>query len=362
MHRAACICALLALPLGATAALEPGDAEKIHELATELAATGQLNGGVLVAKGETVIYRGAFGWADRELGIPNTVDTRFFSASLGKMFTAILTMQLVDEGYISLDDPISNHLSWFDHPRAEEILVEHLLAHRSGLAEIFDERVNENPSESVPRELLATIAGLELDFAPGTAFSYSNTGYVLLAEIVKQHYRDDYDSILQARIFEPLGMSSTYWSRSIYGPGAPVYYLSDGTPQLPGDYLDFSGPGAEKTTLADLHKFMVAVLNEQLLSESSWERVLSPHSRPEEAMAGWGPHNAPYGYGFSLAELPHEGESVSLSYGHGGASAGASCNAVVFPSSGRIVITWNNQFIDPIMLPLHAGLASISAE
>ena len=151
--------------------------KEIDDIAQKLYADGKLHGGILIAEGENVIYQNAFGMADRNLEIPNTVNTRFTINSMGKMFTAILTLQLVEDDSISLNDPISKHLPWFNHPRAGDITIHHLLSHRSGLKGYFDEQIEGRLDFFISqREVLDKMSQLDVKFEPGKGCDYSNTG------------------------------------------------------------------------------------------------------------------------------------------------------------------------------------------
>ncbi|MFC0878546.1 serine hydrolase domain-containing protein [Saccharicrinis sp. FJH2] len=340
------------------------NAVKIDSVAKKLHEEGKLNGGLLVAEGNQIIYENAFGLADRNLNIPNSPEMRFWDASIGKMFTAILILQLAENGKLLLTDPISKHLPWFKHKLADSISIHHLLSHRSGFqSRVYGEREVAEHDEKSQRSILENkIAKSELAFKPGTAFLYSNTGYVLLSEVIMAHLGKDYNAILQEHIFKPLNMNETYWSSPIYGPYMPVYYLEDGKALLPANELDFTGPGGEKTTLRDLHKFMQAVGTDKLISKESWTLAFKPHSLPEEAKSQWGPHQSPYGYGFSLIDLPYTNNEMDATVSHGGAGKGTSSYALRFLEKNRIVILWNNEYKNPMLFELYMALSELSSK
>ncbi|WP_067151836.1 serine hydrolase domain-containing protein [Pseudotamlana agarivorans] len=344
----------------AVAQVTPSNHQKLDKIAHRLYAEGKIHGGILIAEGENVIYQNAFGMADRNLEIPNTTKTRFVINSMGKMFTAILTLQLVEEDSIALDDPISKHLSWFKHPEADDITIHHLLSHRSGLKGYFDEQIKGNIDFFIPqREVLDKIAQLELNFDPGQGFDYSNTGYLLLGEIIMKYRNADYYNVQKNRIFTPIGMTSSYNSTSIYGPGSPVYYLQDGSPATPFPHSNYRGDGGTKSTLQDLHIFMVAVGSDKLLKKESWDLMFQKYSLPEEAKRPFGAHFEPYGYGCSVMNLPYKGENKALAIGHGGAGYGSSNYMLKFIDSERIIIQWNNEFLRPLPPELLEEIAKL---
>lgn len=347
--------------VGQTAA--GGDAEPaLEQLIRRLYVEGQFHGGILIAEGEDVLLQEAWGVADHDLGAVLTPEHRFTLNSLGKMFTAILIMQLVEEGTLALDDPLSRHFPAFEHPRASEVTIHMLLAHRSGIADYFLKQLNgEIPPDADAPALLAAVSGMALDFEPGTMFHYSNTGYLLLGLILEQVYGKPYSVVVAERIFQPLRMAETVH----YGDGfrrlVPNYYTQSGE-VIDGATLQRPHAGDGGTSsLRDLHRFMLALGSEQVLRRESWDLMFTPHSLPTEVPEGaWPPpHRAPYGYGFSLLELPYAGDSTALAVGHGGAGLGSN-HVVRFLDSKRIVITWNNIFKPPFLMDVFQYLAGRS--
>lgn len=343
-----------------SAQLSIAHSQEIDSIVSKLYDEGKIHGGILIAEGDRIIYQNAFGMADRTLNIPNSIKTRFNINSMGKMFTAILILQLAEEDSISLSDPISKHLPWFEHPRASEITIHHLLAHRSGLKGYFDEQINGRLDYFITqREVLNKMAQLELNFEPGEGFDYSNTGFLLLGEIIMKYREADYYTVLKDRIFDPLQMVSTYNSKSTYGPGAPVYYLGNGDAATPFPHDNYKGDGGSKSTLQDLHKFMLAVGTDKLLKEESWEVMFQKHSLPEEANRQFGAHFEPYGYGCSILNLPLKGDEKARAIGHGGAGYGSSNFMLKYLDSNRIIIHWNNVFLPPKLFELYEELAKL---
>lgn len=319
-----------------------GDPE-LQQLVRQLYVQGDFHGGMLIADGENVVLEEAWGVADHQKGRVLSTDDRFSINSLGKMFTAILVMQLVEEGRLALDAPLSRHLPDFGHPRAGDVTIHMLLSHRSGVPDYFINQLR----GVIPMELdmpiiLDTVAGMELDFEPGTMFHYSNTGYVLLGMIVEREYRKPFAEVLKEQLFQPLGMDATAHDPDLIGDRVPNYYMQDGRVIESREGI-FVGEGGETSSLRDLHRFMLALGSDRLLGEASWDLMFTPHSLPSEVPEGaWPPaHQDPYGYGFALPQLPYSGESTGLAVGHGGAGLGSNY-AVRFLDSDRIVIVWNN--------------------
>lgn len=343
--------ALLVLPLAITGT-DPvmgqpaGTADtdpELQRLIRQLYAQGDFHGGILIAEGEEVILQEAWGIADHEAGQVLTAEHRFNVNSMGKMFTAILVMQMVEEGKLELDDPLSRHLPQFDHPRADEVSVHMLLSHRSGIPDYFMNQLQGAiPMEADRPSILRTIAGMKLDFEPDTMFHYSNTGYVLLGMLIESMYEKPFGEVLDEQLFHPLGMEETVFDFDVFGNRVPEYYTQDGhVRDSPLPF--FIGDGGQTSSLPDMHRFMLALGSKRLLSAESWERMFTPHSLPSEVPEGaWPPaHQDPYGYGFSLPTLPFSADTSALAAGHGGAGLGSNY-AIRFLNSGRIVIVWNN--------------------
>lgn len=188
-------------------------------------------------------------------------------------------------------------------------------------------------------------------------FHYSNTGYVLLGMIVEDKLGKPFGRALEERIFEPLGMDDTAPDFDLYGDRVPTYYAQDGGVRDTPDPT-FGSDGGQTSSLRDLHRFLLALGSDRLLSPQSWDVMFTPHSLPSEVPEGaWPPaHQDPYGYGFSLPRLPYSGDSTALAVGHGGAGLGSNY-AVRFLDSGRIVIIWNNMPKRPKRMEIFEYLA-----
>ena len=137
----------------------------------------------LWAKDGKAIMSGARGKADRERGIDNTLDTRFRTGSMNKMFTAVATLQLVERGKLSLDDTIGKVLP--DYPNtnvASKVKVRHLLSHTGGTGDIFGPKFEAHRLELKTLQDYVKLYGQrDLKFEPGTRWEYSNYGFLLLA-------------------------------------------------------------------------------------------------------------------------------------------------------------------------------------
>jgi CubicO group peptidase (beta-lactamase class C family) len=171
------------------------------------AAADRFSGAVIVARGDTVLHRAAYGPADRAKGAPLTPEHRFRLASLSKQFTAAAVLRLQDQGVLGVDDPLCK---WVQPcPEAwRPITLHHLLTHQSGVPDLMTRRdwPKLRFQEWTPAELAADSARLPLDFAPGTDVRYSNAAYNLLGSVVEKASGKPFAEQLRLDLLEPLGL------------------------------------------------------------------------------------------------------------------------------------------------------------
>lgn len=164
------------------------------------------SGTVLVTRNDTVLLKQAYGLADCEWDIKNTVDTKYSLASVSKQFTAAAILQLVDKKQLSPDDKLNKFFP--DFPNGDSITIHMLLTHMSGLQMDFDELYLNNVS--ITRDsALKYIEQKTLLFPPGTNTAYSNIGYYLLARIIEKISNQSYSEYLKTNIFEKAKMNNT---------------------------------------------------------------------------------------------------------------------------------------------------------
>jgi len=187
-------------------------AAKIQEALALAHKYRQFNGTVLVAENGKIIFKQGFGMANMEWGIPNTPDTKFRLGSITKQFTSMLTLQLVEQQKIKLDGKISDYLPDYRKDTGDKVTIHHLLTHTSGIPSYtgqpgFFENVSRNPYKV--DEFVKKYASGNLEFEPGTKFSYNNSGYFLLGAIIEKVTGKPYEQVLKENIFDPVGMKDT---------------------------------------------------------------------------------------------------------------------------------------------------------
>ncbi|MDF2851529.1 MAG: serine hydrolase [Sphingobacterium multivorum] len=260
------------------------------KLATYMQAQADVNnfsGTVLVTKNGAILLKKAYGLADYEWRIKNTIDTKFQLASVTKQFTAAAILQLVDSGRLSLNDKLSEFFP--DYPKADSISIHMLLSHTSGLAMGFKEIALSSISSD---SAYAAIKKIPFECSPGTKSAYSNIGYYLLAKIIEKVSGEHYASFLKKNIFDKAGMSNTGVSNnySIVTKKAKVYYPNaEGFIHNPHINWEINlGHDGIYSTVEDLAIWDKALYGTTILSAAMKEKMFTPYSAEN------------WGYGFII--------------------------------------------------------------
>src|SRR6185503_9443899 len=259
-------------------------AAKIDEVMTLANKYRLFNGSVLVAEHGKVIYKKGLGLANMEWDIPNSTETRFRLGSITKQFTATLILQLVAQGKIKLDGKLSDYLPNYRKDVGEKVTVHQLLNHTSGIPSYtglpnFMNDVSRNPY--TVDDFVAKYASNNLEFEPGSKFSYNNSGYFLLGAIIEKVTGQPYDKVLKEKIFDPLGMKNTGYDRArtlIEKRAAGYVKTPEGYINAP--YLDMSIPyaaGSLYSTVEDLYLWDQALYTDRVLTAQSKEVMFKPN-------------------------------------------------------------------------------------
>jgi CubicO group peptidase (beta-lactamase class C family) len=334
-------CAGLLFVLNRAALPQNADpAQQIDRFLRRAATIHQFNGSALIAEGDRIIYEKAFGEANIEWHIPNTVDTRFEIASMTKPMTAIAIMQLVQEGKVRLDAPISEYLSFYPRATGDRITVDQLLTHTSGLQQdiAFADDPNNVPAvvPMVNSDLLSNdslvklIAQRPLRFAPGSSYGYSSDGYAVLGAIIEHVTRTPYWQALKTRVLDPAGMTETGVSllRPIVPKRASGYAQTfAGYENAP--HIGVSPAGGLYSTLRDLRNFDRALYTTTLVSDDSKSRLFATRSVITA-----------YGWKTSEERRPNGGTRKILRTT--GGLPGFANLLVRIPAEGRVIILLSN--------------------
>jgi CubicO group peptidase (beta-lactamase class C family) len=302
---------------------------------------GGFSGSVLVAESGEVVYAAGFGEANLDWNIQNAVDTRHRLGSVTKGFTAALVLDLVEDGLVELEAPITRYLPDYRADTGDRVTVHHLLRHTSGIPnytafpDFFEEHGHER------WETLAFVAEFcsgDLEFEPGSEFAYSNSGYHMLGAIVESVTGKSYDEALQTRVLEPLGLADTGydWHDRPIERRATGYVRKAGGELVESDYLDMSLPfaaGALYSTVEDLWRWDRALAGDALLGEEVRALLFTPGL--DDYAYGWGVHDPDH------ADGPlHQ---------HGGGIHGFSSMIARRPGAGRLAVSLSNiqNSVDP---------------
>lgn len=311
-----------------------------------LAEADRFSGVVLLAKDGRPLFERAYGMANKEEQLPNTLATRFDVASAGKMFTAVAVAQLVEQGLIRYDAPFGSYLPDYPAPYAQQVTIDQLLTHRSGIVDVFadQERFAEVRGSANPqRDYLALFQNEPLRFTPGERFEYSNSNYILLGAIVERVSGQSYADYLHEHIFAPAGMAATALDRR--AGAAPTLArgyteivdlvqmeLTPGTRRPADGFAPAVGSaaGGAVSTAGDLLKFDQALRGHVLLSAPATEQLLA--DRVDYERPGYR-----YAYGFITRQAGDE-----RIVGHSGGFPGVDAQVELYQGSGYTVIVLAN--------------------
>ena len=272
-----------------------------------LAAEKAFSGVVRVDRGDDVVLEKAYGLAHRGYEIPNTVDTRFATASGSKALTALAVVSLIANGTLELSTPVRTHLG-DDLPLVgDEVTIEHLLAHRSGIGDYLDEETELDFDAylmPVPVQDLATtesfvvvLDGYPQKFAPGERFSYCNAGFVVLALVAERASGVQYHDLVQQRVCAPAGLEDTEFLRSDELPGRTAlgYLQIDGAWRSNVFHLPVrgTGDGGAYTTAADVRRLWSSFFAGRIVPPEWVDEMVRPRSDTTE-------EGRRYGLGFWL--------------------------------------------------------------
>jgi CubicO group peptidase (beta-lactamase class C family) len=316
---------------------------KINELISSYAENEQFNGVILVKKGDIVIYKNAFGLANREWNIPNTPDSKFLIGSIGKSITAFMTLILVSDGLIDLNATINDYIPDYSGPGKNKATIHQMLTHTSGIP---DHGAIPNLSKKLVRwsyssdQYLDLIKDLELKFEPGTGFAYSGIAYNLLAIICEKVTKKDFVDLLKSRVFIPIGMNNTKLDKNLdideKRANGYEYHLLEGYKNP--SYIEMchvKGSGGILTTVDDLAKFNNECFNShKLLSKDLYKKMFTRHIKDWQY----------YGYGWWITDKNVNGHNLIL-ISHGGSTDGYKAYSTrILEDSVDILLFQNNYY------------------
>ena len=327
------------------AALAQDHAAKIQQVLELANKYRQFNGSALVAENGKIIYKGGFGLANMEWNIPNTPDTKFRLGSITKQFTAMLTLELVEQGKLKLDGKISDYLPDYRKDIGEKVTIHHLLTHTSGIPSYtgqpdFFAKVSRNPYKV--GDFVKQYASGNLEFEPGTKFSYNNSGYFLLGAIIERITGKTYAEALKEMIFDKIGMKNTGYD--LHDPLIPKRasgYVKTATGYTNAAYLDMSIPyaaGSMYSTVEDLYLWDQALYTDKLLTQASKDLMYKPFLDD-------------YAYGWVITKSSFKVKDQPIPIiTHGGGINGFTTTIVRFPNEKHLIVILDNtgSNLDPV--------------
>ena len=316
--------------------------EQIEELLSTYEEYGKFNGSVLVSDQGKVIYKKGFGMANMEWDIPNEANTKHRLGSITKQFTAMLILQLVAEGKLDLQAPITTYLPDYPKTSGDIITIHHLLTHTSGIPNYtafpkFMDDESRNPY--TPEEFVGKFADKELEFTPGEKFSYSNSGYFLLGVLIEKVSGKSYEEMLQDKIFDPLNMTGTgYDNHGDILKNRATGYEKQGGKYVNSKYLDMTIPysaGSMYSTVDDLYKWDQALYTTTLLPKEYMTMYFKPN------ISAFGNTHYAYGWAVGYDKIGSSKDSI-YTISHGGGINGFNTNISRATSDKSLVVLLNN--------------------
>lgn len=310
---------------------------KVDSIMSAVVRAGSPGAAVMVIEDGRVVHKKGYGLANVDANVPIDANTVFDLASFSKQFTAMGIMILAESGKLGYDDPLTKFFPEFP-AYASKITVRHLLNHTSGLPDYMGvfTRLGKRDFEPTGREALGMLAEIPTPlFAPGAKWEYSNSGYVVLAQIVEKASGMSFPAFMKKNVFDPLGMSHTLVADEVrpkianraisYRPASDHFENIDYTP-LNRIY----GDGNVNTSLEDLFKWDQALYTDKLVAQTTLEKAFTPGKLNDGSATT-------YGFGWMIGDL----------YGrrlvqHGGAWVGFRTYIARIPSERFTVIVLSN--------------------
>lgn len=341
------------------AQLSPAVAAQIDQAAAHvLDTTGVPSASIAIVENGELAYVKAYGKAhlpeDGTAALDATPAMQYSVGSISKQFTAAAIMFLVEQGKLTLDDPVSKFLPGLT--RANEVTVRMVLSHTSGYQDYWPEDYVMT-SMLVPtnaQHILDVWAHKPLDFEPGTKWQYSNTNYVIAGRIVEQLSGDNLIHFLTTHIFTPLHMNGVLNTDAARLPandpiGYQRYALGPSRPAPKEGAGWMFAAGELAMSPSDLAKWNISIINQSLLKPASYAEMFKPVMLKDGKNSG-------YGLGFFILESGH-----GTSYEHSGEVSGFVSENVVDPSRKLAITVLTNEMASPAAGLLTKAIAPLLA-
>ncbi len=321
--------------------------QRLDSLFTLLAAQKQFSGSVLIAEKGKIIYKGGKGYSNETTKAKNNTHTIFELASCSKQFIGVATALLHRENKVNYTDDITVYIPELSNFKG--VTIDNLLHHTSGIPEYLGDFSQHWKNEKIAtnQDVINYIKKDTLDFQPNSRYQYTNTNYVLLATIIERMSKQKIADYLSAKIFKPLHMNRTFMYSRRLSPKAIKNYAygysweQNSFKKITDDnrkygnattyYLDGIVGGAKiHSTVEDLYKWISAIKNNTLLSQSEFDEVMKITQTNNNK-------DIKYGFGFEV-----RGSGNNISYGHNGSWDGYVSFIHYSAKNDRTIIVLNN--------------------
>ena len=309
---------------------------------SQVCENSKLNGNVLIAKGEEILFQGSFGYSNLEEKIPFVNDSVFRIGSITKQFTALSILQLVDKGLLKLEDTIDKFVDGVNYNYA--VTIHHLLSNSSGIPNFdafgnYDDLLaSENFHERMVKEIILT---KPLNFVPGERFEYSSSGFFILTHIIESVSKVPYHKYLQDNIFKPLNMqNSGFHFLDLDIPNfVSLYDFKDNmiVQAIEYDMRKASGAGGMYSTAKDLFMWGRGLIENKLLSRKYQDLMFQIHT----------PISKDGGYGYGLVSTIFEKNNIThSSIYHPGNGPGVFAQNMIIDRDIQLIVlsNVNNKF------------------
>ena len=313
----------------------------VNKITNYLDSLDGLSGAILIAKNDSILFKKAYGYAHLGHKVKNRTDTKFNQGSIGKSFTAVAILQLIQKSKLSLQDNIGKFLPNYPNKTVRDsVTIAHLLTHTSGLPHFFARESFIRGSKDLFRltnDFSSLYENEPMESKPGKIFSYRNTNYLILGKIIEVVSGTNYNNYLESSIYSIASMKNT----GNYDLDHPIDNAAEGytTSEVHPNKLKINihtypvrggAHGGGYTTLDDLYKFSKAIHNYKLLNKEYTKLFTTPLKK-----------DSYYGYGMQFPN-PEEGTI----YGHTGGHYGVGNEWRVYKQKGYSVIILTNKDAD----------------
>lgn len=337
--------------------LTPAETAKVDSIVTDtLARNGVPSASIAIVRGGRIVFAKAYGKQSEAIAAPRA-DAPYQIASISKQFTAAAILMLEDEGKLSLDDTVAKWVPGITD--GDKITIRQLLSHTSGLQDYWPQDYSFAAMEKpvTPQEIIDRWAKKPLDFAPGTQWQYSNTGYVVAGLIVEKAAGKPLLAYLQDKVFKPLGMKAIDQDLAIgkgYPQGYHRYALGPVRVEKPAARGWLFAAGELAMSASDLAKWDIARMNRSVLPADDWQTQETPVMLINGKSTG---------YGLGVFAGTAKGRKFVE---HSGEAVGFLSENVVYPDDkAAVVVLVNSDFsnaftsiagqISELILPPAAG-------